>query len=59
MIKSSLFRSSFHTVLVFVCRTFGMWGFGLAVWAAQKDIFLALGLCALAAALFMIADWFR
>lgn len=58
MIKSS-FRNYFHTILIFVCRTGGMAGFAMAVWAAQKDMLLALGLCAAAAALFMIADWFR
>jgi len=36
-----------------------MAGFAMAVWAGQKDMLLALGLCAAAAALFMIADWFR
>jgi hypothetical protein len=45
--------------IVFTCRTFGMWGFAMAVWAAELDMLLALGLCASAAALFTIADWFR
>ena len=46
-------------MLTFVCRTGGMAGFAIAVDAMKMDMLLALGLCAAAAALFMVADWFR
>ena len=58
MIKSS-FRNCFHTILIFVSRTGGMAGFAIAVDAMKMDMLLALGLCASAAALFILADWMR
>ena len=54
-VKSDIMKA----VITFCCRTFGMWGFALAVWAAEMDMLLALGLCASAAALFILADWMR